>query len=572
MPVKKKFQSARNLPSYRAIGLRRFFTRPISVVDSEFICRVLYLCARYRVRDQELLLTLTRELEKRAVDGVSSKWLGRIFHILTAFDSNHWHPLRLYFVDELITQLDRNVFDNPYSLSRLCCVLSKSGIDWPDKLTGPVHRYVERNMQNFTVDELTTVVHSLEKVKQCDPSLLDSAARYIAGAIEECTQANHIHLLSTFGSAMHFCEPYYNALAEHVVSGRLAKPFTPRFLNAVGRSCVQLNFYHDQLMRCLHDELLSILPTLDVSTLCTTSQKFSHFNHNAKDIVLAVADELSARDKSTVCREPYLCLAVWACTVVDVYPLSLINLFLANFRSQMDKHRLKEFRYAPSLMQLDIALTVEHPELKIPSLSLLEKAVCMDALLRRHAHMEVGKTHKHVLDILARIFGQKHASFRTNAHTTSGYSIDIEVLLDKDNRLIVPPLTKSSQRQTLVEFLRKLEVTESQHCSRLSTKRLSKLCPLLVAMARTDESFPNHIRLACDWWSESQAVARRVAIEVDGPSHYVINGRRPVGKTVLKKRQLEALGWEVIQIPYFDWGSLGKGRNMKYLYGKLFPD
>jgi hypothetical protein len=45
--------------------------------------------------------------------------------------------------------------------------------------------------------------------------------------------------------------------------------------------------------------------------------------------------------------------------------------------------------------------------------------------------------------------------------------------------------------------------------------------------------------------------ARKIAIECDGPSHYLSSGREN-GKTVAKRRLLERLGWKVVNIPYQD--------------------
>ena len=50
--------------------------------------------------------------------------------------------------------------------------------------------------------------------------------------------------------------------------------------------------------------------------------------------------------------------------------------------------------------------------------------------------------------------------------------------------------------------------------------------------------------------------ASRIAIDVDGPSHFVrgAEGRpRPNGNTLLRRRLLEASGWRVVSVPYFEW-------------------
>ena len=48
--------------------------------------------------------------------------------------------------------------------------------------------------------------------------------------------------------------------------------------------------------------------------------------------------------------------------------------------------------------------------------------------------------------------------------------------------------------------------------------------------------------------------AHRVAIEVDGPTHYTLNNtERLCGHTLLKRRLLRQLGWHVVHVPYFEW-------------------
>jgi nicotinamide riboside kinase len=49
---------------------------------------------------------------------------------------------------------------------------------------------------------------------------------------------------------------------------------------------------------------------------------------------------------------------------------------------------------------------------------------------------------------------------------------------------------------------------------------------------------------------------RQVAIEVDGPSHFL--GRKPTGTTMLKRQQLRHLGWRLVSIPYWGWNELAE--------------
>merc|ERR1712048_442706 len=49
-----------------------------------------------------------------------------------------------------------------------------------------------------------------------------------------------------------------------------------------------------------------------------------------------------------------------------------------------------------------------------------------------------------------------------------------------------------------------------------------------------------------------------VAIEADGPTHYMVGsaGYSPTGATLLKRRQLCAVGWRLVAVPFYKWNDL----------------
>ena len=61
----------------------------------------------------------------------------------------------------------------------------------------------------------------------------------------------------------------------------------------------------------------------------------------------------------------------------------------------------------------------------------------------------------------------------------------------------------------------------------------------------------------------------RVAVEVDGPSHFLLPDgrgvRRPNGPTLLKRRLLAAAGWRVISVPFYEWDGLTINEQQAYL-------
>eukprot|EP00961_Rhodomonas_salina_P128091 1726468-Rhodomonas_salina.2 len=47
----------------------------------------------------------------------------------------------------------------------------------------------------------------------------------------------------------------------------------------------------------------------------------------------------------------------------------------------------------------------------------------------------------------------------------------------------------------------------------------------------------------------------KLAIEVDGPTHFDLNGEVPLGRTLMKRRHLRALGFNVVSVSYREWAA-----------------
>ena len=57
---------------------------------------------------------------------------------------------------------------------------------------------------------------------------------------------------------------------------------------------------------------------------------------------------------------------------------------------------------------------------------------------------------------------------------------------------------------------------------------------------------------------------KQVGVEVDGPWHFIGKGRSPLGRTIIKRRQVPAIdGIELVSVPYWEWDKLGKDEAKK---------
>jgi hypothetical protein len=70
-------------------------------------------------------------------------------------------------------------------------------------------------------------------------------------------------------------------------------------------------------------------------------------------------------------------------------------------------------------------------------------------------------------------------------------------------------------------------------------------------------------------------IREKIAIEVDGPSHFLVGTSRHTGRTIFKHRLLKKFGWLVVSIPFFDFreGNFkSSASRIQYLVSRGIPN
>ncbi|XP_039982378.1 FAST kinase domain-containing protein 3, mitochondrial [Xiphias gladius] len=72
--------------------------------------------------------------------------------------------------------------------------------------------------------------------------------------------------------------------------------------------------------------------------------------------------------------------------------------------------------------------------------------------------------------------------------------------------------------------------------------------------------------------SHTDDVYKRIALCIDGQKRFTTNVRQLLGKEAIKQRHLRLLGYEVVQIPYYEFEKLQNMTSVvEYLHQKIFP-
>ncbi|XAR64527.1 hypothetical protein NMG60_11008252 [Bertholletia excelsa] len=67
-------------------------------------------------------------------------------------------------------------------------------------------------------------------------------------------------------------------------------------------------------------------------------------------------------------------------------------------------------------------------------------------------------------------------------------------------------------------------------------------------------------------------VDRKVALEIDGPTHFSRNSGVPLGHTVLKRRYIAATGWKIVSVSHQEWEELQGGVEQLEYLRKILKD
>ncbi|NXV99485.1 FAKD1 protein, partial [Fregetta grallaria] len=215
-------------------------------------------------------------------------------------------------------------------------------------------------------------------------------------------------------------------------------------------------------------------------------------------------------------------------------PVLIKRIFNVSFLSKLDAQlevlpdTLKQ-RVRSHLMKLNRAVCLECPEFHIPW---FHERYCQRVF--RYSNSRINPLRQHVHRMLTEILGGSHYA-RISVLTPYYYEIDFECILDENKK----PLSYMAQNIPLDDV-------EGIHLRNDIKDEGRKALP------------PG---------------AQRIALEFLDSKAFSKDSRHLKGEPAVKKRHLEMLGYQVVQIPHFEWNSMvlsTKGEQLEYLRRLLY--
>ena len=557
----------------------------ISSLDAEKQVTLLWQTVKMKRKPKTYFLDkLTSNLTDQ-VCNLSDKSLGLVPWALVSLNRhNNYISLMNAVIKEILVRLKNDSFLDARAFANICwsfSVIKK----WPSELTPHVIAFLKDKYCELSPHSLSIFLLSLNRAGIEFEEWLLKATCEASQRFEKIDSQSLSLFIWTLGHNKHYDQQYFTALTNEILSGKLIPKYSPRLLATFLWCFARVRYYQSDLLDHLSKHVLNMLDKMNIHDLTNIAYAYSFLNHPHSDLLLAISDRVISLYEDTVNPQSIMNVS-WACLVADIYPLTLLEqclnqrmvegtyIIISSQIKNIDDNILsifalvhvsrlvvdlvcmlvlfyyftlldiirnnKERYYCRQMLQLDLASRTEHPDMKLPCLSSQHRAVIQKDIMTYVRQDSIFQ--RNLKNCLHDMYGGRQY-LNSESFSISGYTIDIELLLGKETPVVF-------NNDWSIETVGQLYRCKMECDDRGVTFDYKMYKEKTDPEADNTRSSDDIIRLASDWNVGDSNITHRIAIEADGPLHFCINCNHPLGRTVLKHRQLRALGWKVLSVSF----------------------
>ncbi|KAM9346884.1 FAST kinase domain-containing protein 3, mitochondrial-like [Symphorus nematophorus] len=377
-------------------------------------------------------------------------------------------------------------------------------------LLSSLHRHTQRLVHRLRAGQVSNILQLLLKLQQKQAISLVLRLSHRASRVFKSFSDNEvIKVLSALMILGHHDEELLAAMEKHL-PGRLGK-CNPELISTVMEYCLQMRCRSEPIFEAVAENFVCHAEkhtTLQIATQIVAMGRLSYLPQCSSQMFKKLESILSTRFSQFQPRS--LIEVLHACIHLERFPLNYTSkVFSPYFLQRLQAQGEPLDRKAlGQLTQLHLSTSLECNYYRGPRLPYFLHVKKFSSVDQAFETPMESLLYKQVKGPLTQLLGGKFYS--TKIFTQSGYTIDVEICLD-ENGYVLP-------------------------------------------LSQWDHTY------------------RRMALCLDGQNRFCSNTHHLLGKEATKRRHLRGMGYELVQIPYFEFEKLRtKEEQVQYLHNKIFP-
>ncbi|XP_040912259.1 FAST kinase domain-containing protein 3, mitochondrial-like [Toxotes jaculatrix] len=480
---------------------------------AEGLATLLGACVEFGLEAHNpLVLKLMKEclelLSNRDIEVAQLCHLGEVAHVLEGRQS----AMVTKVLDSISFAIEEDVV-SPSEAIRVYSLLARcyNPASQQQTLTlSTLHRHTQRLVHRLKASQVSDILQALVKLQQRQAiSLVLRLSHRASRVFKVFTDNEIIKVLSALMVLGQHHEELLAAMEKHLPE-RVGM-CDPELISTVMEYCLQMRCRSEPIFEVVAENFVCHAErhtTLQIAKQIVAMGRLNYLPQCSSQMFKKLESILSTRFSQFQPRS--LIEVLHACIHLERFPLN----YMSKVFSPYFLHRLQaqeeplDKNALGQLTQLHLSTSLECKYYWGPRLPYFFHVKKFSSMDEAFETPMDSLLFKHVKGPLTKLLGGKFYS--TNIFTSSGYTVDVEISLDEEGYVL--PLSQ---------------------------------------------------------WDHTY---RRMALCLDGQNRFCSNTEHLLGKEATKRRHLRSLGYEVVQIPYFEFDKLSTQKEqVQYLHNKIFP-